>query len=394
MPITPSERIRSIPAYAFAEVGERVEALRAKGIEPIDFGVGDPADPTPELIRRALQRAADERAASGYPSYIGSPELRRAVADWSERRFGVAIDPDRHVCATVGSKEAVFNFPHAFLDPGDRVLVPSPGYPPFQRGTLFAGGTTVFYPLRAENRFRAGGALTDEMIADAKILWVNYPHSPSGTVVDLDELAALAERCRRYDTILASDEAYVDVYFTDAPPPSILQTGLEGVVAFHSMSKRSAMTGYRIGWVVGDEQIVGAFKKLKTNIDSGTPTFIQDAAVVALGDDDHVEAFRAMYRRKRDLLVGALAGAGLPACPPDGTLFVWQRVPEGMTSVEFAARLLEPEIAIVTTPGAWLGDDVDGAGNTGEGYVRFALVPTLADCERAAERIRRNLGGR
>jgi len=385
-----SRRITELTAYAFAEVDRKVDELRGRGIDPIDFGVGDPTVPTPEVAREALKRAADTRARAGYPSYVGAPEFRAAAASWMTRRFGIDVDPDTEIASSAGSKECVFHAPLAFVNPGDEVLVPSPGYPPYARGTEFAGGSAVAYPLSPEAGYLPDPEfLTDERLRRAKMLWINYPNSPSGAVASLDVLTALADRCRANDCLLVSDEAYADIWFTDEPPPSALQAGLEGVLSVFSLSKRSAMTCYRVGWIAGDERALTAYKKLKTNVDSGTPTFVQDAAIAALGDETHVEEFREEYRRKRDLLCAALTDAGLPDCTPESALYIWQRLPAGMSSVEFATRLLDPEIAVVTTPGAWLGDEIEGYGNPGEGHVRFALVPSIEDCEIAAEKIRR-----
>lgn len=388
MNIAPSKRVQSIGAYAFAEVDKKVEELKAQGISPIDFGVGDPTAPTPAAVREALKAAADRRATAGYPSYAGSQEFRDACAAWMKRRFGVALDPDTEISATVGSKEAVFNLHEGFVNPGDMVIVPSPGYPPYSRGTLFAEGESWHYPLTAENGFLPDfDAVPAEVRQRAKILWINYPNSPSGRVADLDFLRKAVAFGQANDILVCSDEAYIDLYYTDEPPPSALNVSTEGVLAVFSLSKRSAMTCYRVGWVAGDSRAVEIFKKVKTNIDSGTPTFIQDAAVAALADESHVDAFREEYRRKRDLLVEGLKAAGLPDCTPEGTIYLWQRVPDGMSSVEFATRLLVPEVAVVTTPGAWLGAEAADGTNPGEGYVRFAFVPSVEDTEKAAERL-------
>ena len=388
MNITPSTRVRSIGAYAFAEVDKEVTKLKAQGIEPIDFGVGDPTVPTAEVVREATQAGVDKRASAGYPSYIGSAEYRQAAADWMKRRFGVELDPETEISSTVGSKEAVFNLHEGFVDPGDVVISPSPGYPPYARGTLFAEGESWFYPLTAENGFLPElDGIPEDIRKRAKIMWVNYPNSPSGTVAALSDLERIAAFGRDNEILIASDEAYIDLYYTDEPPPSILNVTTEGVLAVFSLSKRSAMTCYRVGWVAGDSRAVDVFKKVKTNIDSGTATFIQDGAIAALNDETHVDAFREEYRQKRDILVQALASAGLPDCTPQGTIYLWQRVPEGMTSVEFATRLLAPEVAVVTTPGAWISTPTADGRNPGEGYVRFAFVPSIEDTKRAAEMI-------
>jgi LL-diaminopimelate aminotransferase len=382
-----AKRLAAIGAYAFEEVDKKVEELKSRGIRPIDFGVGDPTSPTPMFVRRAAAEALEARRSSGYPSYIGSLQFRQAIAAWAERRYGVRLDPASEISSTIGSKEAVFNFHEGVVDPGDVVLCPSPGYPPYTRGALFAEGQPHQLPLRAENGFRVDFAsIPEEVARRAKVLWLNYPNSPSGAVADEAFYREALAFARPRDIIVASDEAYSEIYF-DSPPISCLNVAKEGVLVFQSLSKRSAMTGYRIGWVMGDPELVGIFRKTKTNIDSGTPTFLQDAAAAALGDEGHVEGFRREYRTKRDLLCAALVEAGLPDCTPPSTLYVWQRVPQGMSSVQFATFLLDEKLAIVTTPGSWIAEPTASGENPGEGYVRFALVPSIEDTRRAAERL-------
>lgn len=387
MTIRGSQKLSSLGGYAFAEVDKIVEDLKSRGVPVLDFGVGDPRAPTPPLVRARGQSAIDEHATSGYPSYVGSASFRKACADWIGRRFGVTLDPAKHVTATIGSKEAVFHLPLAFLDPGDVVISPNPGYPPYTRGTMFAGGVNHTYPLRRESGYLPDlGAIPESVLAKTKMLWVCYPNSPTGAVAPLSFLREAAEFCRKRGILLVSDEAYSEMYFTPDAPPSALQAGLENVLCVFSMSKRSNMTGWRIGFVAGDEQAVALFKKIKTNIDSGTPSFIQDAAVAALGDEAHVKAMRDEYRVKRDLVCGAFRKIGLPDCTPASTMYVWQEGPRGMSSVEFAKRLLDPSVAIVATPGTWLSSPQDGS-DPGEGRVRLALVPTVAESEEAARRI-------
>jgi LL-diaminopimelate aminotransferase len=387
MRIEASKRVQGIGNYAFAEVDKKVEELKAKGINPIDFGVGDPTAPTPRLIREAAAAGLERRKSSGYPSYIGDIEFREAVAGWVERRYGLSLDPQREISSTIGSKEGVFNFHEGIVNPGDLVLCPSPGYPPYTRGTLFAEGVPYQIPIRKEKGFLIDfSEIPAEVGRKAKLLWLNYPNSPSGATADERFYREALEFARKYDIIIASDEAYSEIYF-DAAPISILNIQREGVLVFNSLSKRSAMTGYRIGWVMGDPQLVAVFRKVKTNIDSGTPTFIQDASVAALADEEHVEAFREEYRQKRDILCCALTAAGLEDCTPEATLYVWQRLPEGMSSLDFATRLLAEKIAIVTTPGNWIAEPSVEGENAGEGYVRFALVPSIQDTRLAAQRI-------
>jgi LL-diaminopimelate aminotransferase len=390
MEIKAAKRMQTLPPYAFKVIFDRVAELKSMGIVPIDFGVGDPSTPTPKLVREACKDAIEERKGAGYPTYIGAPEFRRAVAAWSRRRFGLDLDSDTEITSTIGAKEGIFNFPKAFIDPGDVVLIPSPGYPPYSRGTLFADGTPWFYPLDDKNGFLPDlDSIPDEVAEKAKLMWVCYPNAPTGVCPGLDFYEKLLVWTRARDIILASDEPYSEFYFGESPPPTALQAGREGVVVFNSLSKRSAMTGYRVGWLAGDPQIISIFRKMKTNVDSGTPTFIQDAAIAALADEQHVDQMREEYRVKRDVMVRCFDAAGLANCSPSGTIYIWQRVPEGMDSMAFASLLMKPETAIVATPGSLISETVAGGYNPGENYVRFSLTPTLEEVETAAERIAR-----
>jgi LL-diaminopimelate aminotransferase len=395
----PSTRLQSLTAYAFAAVNDKVAELKNQGIDVIDFGVGDPIDPTPQFIRDALKQGADDYATAGYPSYVGRPDFRQSVADYTRLRFKVELDPNTHICSTVGSKEGVFNFPEAILNPGDVVLIPSPGYPPYKRGTTFAEGTPYFYPLLKENNFYPDfDSFPSEILNKAKILWLCYPNNPTGALATREFYKRAIDFAKQHNLILASDECYTDIYMTDESPLSILEcvSELEGsnVITFHSLSKRSNMTGYRIGWVAGDPELIDVFKKLKTNIDSGTPDFVQSAAIAALGNEDHVVTQRTLYKQRADVLTEALTKISLEPATPQGAFYLWQKVPQGMTSVEFAQKLLNPSIAIVVTPGAWISDECTKADGTtinpGEGYVRFALVPSLKQTQAAAERLTKN----
>lgn len=385
-----SNKLSSLTPYAFAEIDRKVARLKEEGIHVIDFGVGDPTEPPPKIAREAIKKCVDLRATEGYPSYIGSRDFRRAIADWTRRRFAIQLSVETEICASVGSKEAVFNFPKAFIDPGDVVLVPNPGYPPYSRGALFAGADVFFMNILPENGFLPDlDSIPEDVRERARIMWINYPNNPTGAVAPREFFEKAISFGHKNDIIIASDEAYSENYYGD-PPHSILEFERDGVAVFHSLSKRSCMTGYRVGWVAGDSQIIDAFKRLKTNIDSGTPTFIQDAAVAALSDEVHVEGMRELYRKKRDVIVDAFVGAGISESRPDATLYIWQRVPEGFDSVSFAERLLQPDIAVVVTPGTLISEETP-CGNPGEGFVRLALVPSLEECELAAARIREYL---
>jgi LL-diaminopimelate aminotransferase len=384
----PARRLAAVGGYAFDEVGRRVDALRAAGIRPVDFGVGDPTVPTPAIAREAAKRAVDDRATAGYPAYQGDLGFREAIAAWTRRRFGVSLDPEREICVTIGSKEAVFHVHEGLVDPGEVVLCPSPGYPPYKRGTEFAEGSPWFYPLVRSNGFLPDlDAIPASVASRARAIWVCYPNSPSGALADEAFYRRLLAFADRHGLAVLSDEAYSEIWFRDRPPPSALSVRKEGVLSFFSLSKRSAMTGWRVGWVAGDERLVALLRKVKTNLDSGTATFVQDGAAAALGDESHVEAFREEYREKRDVLVAGLVRAGLRDCSPDGALYVWQETPRGTSGVEFAQRLLDPAVAVVCTPGEWLSDPVADGTNPGAGHVRFALVPSLEDTRAAADRI-------
>ena len=390
MKIQISNKLASISNYAFAEVENEVAKLKNLGIAPIDFGVGDPKEPTPEIVRNAIKKAVDARKTSGYPSYNGSDEYRLEVSKWNKKRFGVKLDYQKEIVSTIGAKEAVFNFPHAFLNDGDYVIAPNPGYPPYEKGTLFAGGKTYFVPLVKENNYLMNlEKIPRDIVKKAKILWINYPNNPTGAVATEEFFKEAVDFGHDNNIIIASDECYSEIYYSEKPH-SVLEYSKEGAVAFQSLSKRSCMTGYRIGWTAGDENIISAFKKLKPNIDSGTPTFIQDAAFAALQDEQHVEKSRKDYKQKRDIIVNALTSVGLDSCMPEATLYVWQKTPNGIYSVEFAKKLLQKEIAIVVTPGAWISNNFNGL-NPGENYVRFALVPTLEETKEAAQKIMKNL---
>ena len=389
MKINKSEILRNLPRYAFATVDEEVAKLKKLGIKVIDFGVGDHTLPTPTVAKERAKVAIDEFDTAGYPSYVGSAEYRAECANWMKKRFDVDLDPEKNFCSTIGSKEAVFNAPLAFTNPGDYVIVPTPGYPPYHLGTKFAGANVHFVRLSEKNNFLLDfDEIPEEIAKKAKMLWLCYPNSPTGVVADLDFFKKAVDFCNKHEILLCSDEAYSEIYFDfDNPPVSALNVTTENVLAFFSMSKRSMMTGWRIGWVAGDEEAVAAFKALKTNLDSGTPDFIQAGAIEALRDEDHVKVMRELTRDKRELLCDGLVSMGLEDCRPLSTLYLWQKVPEGMTSLDFAKVLLNPEIGIVCTPGELISQPDENGVNPGKDFVRFALVPTMEDIKEAINRL-------
>ncbi len=390
MIINTSENLNKLGSYAFDEVNKLVAELKDRGINPIDFGVGDPSSPTPIFVRDAVKNAVDLYATAGYPSYVGSLKYRQAISMWMKKRFSIEIDPDTEICSTIGSKEAVFHLPQAFINQGDIVILPSPGYPPMKTGTIFAGGVPYFVALKEEDDYLLNYKNIPEEIAEkAKIIWINYPNSPTGICANLEYYKGLIYWAKKHNIIIAADEGcYIDIYF-DKKPISILEIAKEGIITFYSLSKRNNMTGYRVGWVSGDKNIIEKFKKLKTNIDSGTPNFIQDGAIAALDDESHAENMRNEYKEKREIMLKAFKDAKWPACTSEATFYLWQKAPRGMSSAEFAKELLGEELAIVTTPGAWISDIDDNGFNPGDKYVRFALVPSLSEVKEAAEKIKK-----
>lgn len=376
MPISPI--LRGQATYPFVRLNKAAAARRAAGLDVIDFGMGDPREPTDPLIIEALRDGVRERM--GYPAAAGLRELREAISSWAGRRFGVTLDPDTHVIPTLGSKEAIFSFAQIVLDlPAgrDTVVVTEPGYPVMGRGAEFAGARVVELPLAEEEGFLPDlDSVADDVWSRAALVWVNYPNNPTGVTAPLSFYERLAALTRKHGFVLASDEAYSELWF-DEPPASALQLpDWTNVAVFNSLSKRSSMTGYRSGFVAGDPALVAALKQYRPNIGTAPQEFVQRASVVAWNDEGHVERARAGYARKRSLLLGALGRAGLRAAGGPATMYLWVAAPEGETSEGLAARLLD--LGILVAPGSFLG-------RSGEGYVRFALVPTEDECARAAE---------
>jgi len=381
-----SDRISSAGKYAFAAIDEKVAELKAKGVKVIDFGVGDPKSPTPDFVINALTECGRKRATYGYPSYVGDKSFREACAEYMKADFGVTLDPDTQICSTIGSKEAVFNFPLGFINPGDLVICPTPGYPVYATGTKFAGGEVYNVPLLEENNFLIDYENIPEDVAKkAKVIWTNYPNAPTGVSAPREWLEGLIEWAHKYNIIIAADEGcYIDIYF-DKKPMSILEITDNGIITFYSLSKRNNMTGYRVGFVAGDADIIAGFKKVKTNIDSGTPTFIQDVASIAMKDNVHCKKMCDEYKEKMGLMLDALEGAGLPRAKTDSTFYIWQKAPDGKTGADLAERLID--LGIVVTPGAAISKECEGGVNPGRDYVRFALVATMEEVKDAVERL-------
>jgi len=380
-----AKRVEGLPPYLFAELDKRVAAKRAEGADVISLGVGDPDLPTPAHIVEALREAALDPSTHRYPSYYGMPELRQAIADHYERRFGVTLDPETEVLPLIGSKEGIAHIATAFVDPGDRALVADPGYPVYGIGTILAGGEPISLPLTAERRFLPDFDAVD-VPPSTKLLWLGYPSNPTAAVAEADTLERTVRFGSDHDLLVCHDAAYVEITFDGYVAPSILQIpGAKDVaVEFGSLSKTYNMTGWRIGYVVGNAEAIRMLGVVKTNIDSGIFDAVQRAGIAALtGPQDHVEQMRAIYQKRRDLIVSALAEAGIDLEPPLGSIYVWVPAPAGKTSVDFAAELLD-EAAVVVAPGT-------GYGPHGEGYIRISLSVPDDRLQEAAGRLRERL---
>lgn len=382
MMITSNPALDLLGGYPLARIQDLTVAMRGDGQPLHDFSIGDPDEPTPQLIRDALIEAIEASPVHRYPTAVGHRALRQAIVDWMARRHGVTgLDPDRHVVPTAGSKEAIFHLPLLVLDaagPRRHVLHGEPGYPVYGRGALFAGGVSDEVPLRSEDGWRFDLATLPQAQLDrACIAWINYPHNPTGAVVDRDHLRRQVEVARANDILLCSDECYQEVWF-DEPAPSVLEVcdgDLTGVVAFVSLSKRSGMTGYRAGGIVGDPEVIRRAKLLRPNIGTASPDFVQAAATAAWNDQDHVDERRAIFAAKRDVVLGFLAANGFEVSGSAATFYVWFRAPGGDDAAYAEALLRE---RIIASPGRAFGP-------SGAGWLRLALVPTVAGCEAACE---------
>ena len=375
VPISPV--LRKLGTYPFVRLAQARREREAAGNFVLDFGTGDPREPTDPAIRRALADSVPE--ISSYPLAQGLPELRAAVAAWIARRFGVTIDPDHEVVPTLGSKEAIFSLAQVVVDRDggrDVVLFTEPGYPVPHRGALFAGAEAVGLPLEERHDFLPDlEAVPEALWRRTAVLWLNYPNNPTGATAPPKFLAAALERARLHGLLLACDETYSELWF-DEPPASALQgDGLANLAVFNTLSKRSSMTGYRSGFVAGDPELIDALKAFRPTVGTAPQEFVQRASIVAWSDETHVDRVRETYGRKRDVFLDLFHGKGIAVAGSRAAFYLWLTIPEGETSEAFAARLLEH--GILLAPGSYFGP-------AGEGYARLSLVPPLDDCLRAA----------
>ena len=370
--------------YPFVRLEQAKRRLSAEGVELIDFGKGDPREETDPLIRQALVDAVEPLM--GYPLAEGLAELREAAAAWCGRRFGIELDPDTDVIPTYGSKEAIFHLAQVVIDPENEkrlVLATEPGYPVYERGALFAGAEFEWLPLFEENGFLPDlDGVAHETWERTAIVWINYPNNPTGAVAPPAFFERLAALAAEHNFLIAADEAYTELWFDD-PPHSALEVGERSHVAvFQTLSKRSSMTGYRSGFVAASPELIDALKQYRPSVGTAPQEFVQRASVVAWNDEEHVERTREIYARKREVLMPALARSGIRVAGSEATMYLWLEAPAGETSEALAERLLEH--GLIVSPGTFFGP-------SGDGYWRLALVPTQAECERAAEILERVL---
>jgi succinyldiaminopimelate transaminase len=374
-----SPALAAMTTYPFVRLDEAKAAARARGIELIDFGMGEPNEETEPFIRQALIDALAPRLP--YPRALGLPELRAAVAAWIRLRFGVEVDGEQEVVPTLGSKEAIFSFAQVVVAPGkDVVVVPEPAYPVYERGALVAHGTPYVTPLREEHGFLPDlDAIPAEIWPRIACFWVNYPNNPTGAVAPVSFYDELAARAAEHDFWICSDEAYSEIWFDETPVSALQARDRSRIAVFNTLSKRSSMPGYRSGFMAAPPELTIALRAFRPSVGTAPQEFVQRASIAAWGDEDHVRATRATYRRKRDLIRPALEAKGIRIAGSEASFFLWFAVPEGEPSEQFATRLLEH--GIVVAPGSYFGP-------TGEGYARIALVPSEDECARAADILR------
>ncbi len=381
-----SQRLKALLPYLFVEIDRAKRRALEKGVKVIDFGVGDPDQPTPKFIQKAMIRALKDSKNHHYPLDRGHAAFRQAVSVWCKKRFGIGFDPDSEILPLIGSKEGIAHLPLAFINPGDVTLVPDPSYPPYKSGTNFAGGIAHLLPLKEENAFLPElDGIPSETLKRSKIIYVNYPNNPTGAVAPRTFYEKLVKWAAQHKILIVSDLAYSEVYFNKEKPLSIFEiAGAHDVaIEFHSLSKTCNMTGWRIGFALGRADVVSALLKVKTNVDSGVFTAVQAASIEALKNSfGFSKKTNILYRRRRDLLVAGLKELGFPVKPNPATFYVFTRLPGQRTdSTQFCKELLE-RTGIVTTPGV-------GFGAAGEGYVRFSLTLPEPEIREAIARMKK-----
>lgn len=382
--ITYAERIKTLPPYLFAAIDEMKQQAVARGVDIINLGIGDPDLPTPEPILQRMQEAVVDPRHHQYPSSSGMLSFRTAVAGWYKRRFRVTLDPQSEVVTLIGSKEGIGHVPMAFIDPGDVVLVPSPGYPVYPVAASFAGGVAYEMPLLKRNGFLPDlDAIPPDVAQRAKLMFLNSPNNPTSVIADTTFFARVVEFAKAHHIIVCHDAAYSEIFYDEKRPSSFLEAGgaMDVGIECHSLSKTFNMTGWRLGFAVGRADVIAGLSQIKSNLDSGQFQAIQEAGIAALESGDRLtDGLRAIYRERRDVLVAGLRNLGLQFETPSATFYVWIEVPQGYTSASFTAHLLE-KAGIVTTPG-------NGFGAPGEGYIRMTVTTTKERLAEAVDRLK------
>lgn len=382
-----SDRVKNLPPYLFAAIDKMKQDALAKGIDLIDLSIGDPDIPTPAHIVNAMKKAVENPAHHRYPSYEGMLSCRDAVAGWYKKRFNVSLDPKTEVLSLIGSKEGIGHIPLAFINPGDVVLVPSPGYPVYPVGTLFAAGESHIMPLKEENGFLPDfKIIPDDVFKKAKLMFLNYPNNPTSATASAGFYKEAINLAKKHNIIICHDAAYSEIYYDNEKPISFLE--IEGAkdvgIEFHSLSKTYNMTGWRIGFAAGNKDVIAGLGKIKSNLDSGVFQAIQEAAIAAFNTDDFIlSGIRKTYQDRRDALYNGLNTLGFHLIKPKATFYLWARVPSGFNSQKFVAHLLN-KAGVLITPG-------NGFGAPGEGYVRFALTVPVEKIKETVERIKKVL---
>ncbi|MCA9470645.1 MAG: LL-diaminopimelate aminotransferase [Nitrospira sp.] len=383
--MTYADRIRTLPPYLFAAIDEMKRRAIERGMDIINLGIGDPDLPTPAPIIERLKQAAEDPKHHQYPSYDGMISFRTAVAGWYKQRFGVNADPKSEIVTLIGSKEGIGHVPMAFINPGDVVLIPSPGYPVYPVATSFAGGIAHIMPLVKQNGFLPDlDAIPKDVARKAKMMFLNSPNNPTSVVYEKGFFRRVVEFAQEHHIIVCHDAAYTEIYYDGKRPPSFLEAegAMDVGIEFHSLSKTFNMTGWRIGFAVGNKDVIAGLGKVKTNIDSGVFQAIQEAGITALESDDQLtDGLRKIYQERRDVLVPGLQRLGLTLNNPAAAFYVWIEVPKGFTSASFTAHLIE-KAGIVTTPG-------NGFGDPGEGYIRMTVTTPKERLAEAVDRMQK-----
>ena len=368
--ISYAERIKKLPPYLFIEIDKKKKILEEKGVDLINLGVGDPDQPTPPHIIRAMKKALDNPKYHQYSFGPGLLEFREAISNWVKKRFGFYLDPISQIHSLIGSKEGVGHIPLAFINQGDIVLVPEPGYPAYKGGAILAGGEPYYMPLLEKNNFLPDlSAIPKDVISRAKLMFVNYPNNPTGALATKVFFKSLIEWAKKNNIIVVHDAAYSEMFFDDEKPLSFLQ--IEGAfdvgIELHSFSKTYNMTGWRLGWACGNQDILKGLNTVKNNYDSGVFSAVQIAGIAALmGEDECVKRMRELYIERRNIFVEGLTKLGWQVSKCKATFYIWAKVPQGYTSMDTVSKILE-DASVIATPGS-------GFGPSGEGYIRFALT--------------------